>query len=361
MDFEKYIGEPDKQRLIDAMKRRPVDRVPNSEGLIEDKHVERMLGRKAGNTMSVGGDMAKGEASSDSMRPMLARDYIEVCNIIGQDAISVADLWTPFKKMDENGEWVAAFDKSTKNLKDFRKLKMPDDSDIGRTLKYVREYKEAVKGTKIGVSFGGGCLCQTLYEFVVGMEDFMLACYEDRDFIEEIMEVSTEYWVRFNKIIVKEGVDIFSIGDDIAFKTGLFIPPRLFKEIWVPRMARMIEPALEAGIPVQFHSDGKIDEIMDDLIEMGVDAVNPMDPYSIDYRDYKKRYGSRVTLTGNIDVEFPLAKGTPEDVEKDVKEHMDILKPGYGYIAGSSHSIVNYIPYDNFVTMINAIHKYGTY
>jgi uroporphyrinogen decarboxylase len=361
MDFEKYIGEPDKERVINAMRRQPVDRVPNSEGLIEDKHVEKMLGRNAGNTISVGGDMAKGEADTETMRPMHAGDYIEVCQIIGQDTISVADLWTPFKKMDENGKWVPAFDKSVKNINDFRKLKMPDDSDIKRTLKYVREYKEAVKGTRIGVAFGGGCLCQTLYEFVVGMESFMLACYEDRDFIEEIMEVSTEYWVKFFKTIIDEGIDVFTIGDDIAFKTGLFIPPGLFREIWVPRMARMIAPAKEAGLPVQFHSDGKIDEIIDDLIEMGVDSINPMDPYCIDYRDYKKRYGSRVALSGNIDVEFPLAKGTPEDVEKDVKEHMEVLKPGYGYIAGSSHSIVNYIPYENFVAMINAIHKYGAY
>jgi uroporphyrinogen decarboxylase len=361
MDFEKYIGEPDKERVIAAMRRQPVDRVPNLEALIEDKHVEKMLGRNAGNTISVGGDMAKGEASPDTIRPMLAGDYIEVCQIIGQDMISVVDLWTPFQKMDKEGKWVPAFDKSTKNIKDFRKLKVPGDADIDRTVKYIREYKAAVKGTKIGVSFGGGCICQTLYEFVVGMEDFMLACYEDRDFIEEIMEVSIEYWVMFSKKVVEEGIDAFSIGDDIAFKTGLFIPPKLFREIWVPRMARFLAPAKEAGLPVQFHSDGKIDEIIDDLVEIGVDSINPMDPYCIDYTDYKKRYGNRVALSGNIDVEFPLAKGTPEDVEKDVKKHMDVLKPGYGYIAGSSHSIVNYIPYENFVAMINAIHKYGVY
>ena len=54
-------------------------------------------------------------------------------------------------------------------------------------------------------------------------------------------------------------------------------------------------------------------------------------------------------------------KGTPEDVERDIKEHMDVLKPGGRWVAGSSHSIVNYIPHENFVTMINAIHKYGAY
>ena len=80
-----------------------------------------------------------------------------------------------------------------------------------------------------------------------------------------------------------------------------------------------------------------------------------------DYRDYKKRYGHRVSLHGNIDLRWPLAQGTPADVEKDVLAHMEVLKPGGRWIAGYSHSIVNYIPHENFVAMINAIHRHGVY
>ncbi len=100
---------------------------------------------------------------------------------------------------------------------------------------------------------------------------------------------------------------------------------------------------------------------MDDLIDIGITCLTPMDPYSIDYREYKKRYGDRIALHGNIDIENPLVEGTPEDVERDVKEHMDVLKPGGGYVCASSHSIVNYIPHENFIAMLNAIHKYGRY
>jgi uroporphyrinogen-III decarboxylase len=86
-----------------------------------------------------------------------------------------------------------------------------------------------------------------------------------------------------------------------------------------------------------------------------------MDPSGIDYRDYKKRYGTRLTLHGNIDITWPLVQGTPADVERDVRDHMDALKPGGRWIAGSAHSIVNYIPHENFLAMINAIHRYGAY
>ena len=123
----------------------------------------------------------------------------------------------------------------------------------------------------------------------------------------------------------------------------------------------MIRPALDAGIPVLFHSDGKIDDIVESLIDIGIQCINPLDPYGIDYRDYKKRFGSRVALWGNIDVEFPLAHGTVEDVERDVRAHMEVLKPGGRYVAGSSHSVTNFVPHENFVAMINAFHKYGCY
>ncbi len=359
MKFEEYKGRPDKQRLINAMTLQEVDRVPYYEALIEDRHVEKMLGRYAGNTMSIGGDIAKGE--SEGLRPMKAKDYVDICNITGQDIITVSDLWTPFKKEGRDGSLVPAFDKKVRNLNDFRKLVMPDYSNIEKNCRYIREYREAAKGTKIGVAAGGCAMMQTLYEFVVGFSDFMLVTSEDMGFVEEMIDVSTDYWYSFSKAAVAEGIDVFTIGDDIAFRNGLFFQPEIIKKIWLPKIAKIIEPAVEAGIPVQFHSDGKIDDIVEGLIDIGVNCLNPMDPYCVDYREYKKKYGSRIALSGNIDIQFPLATGSPGDVEKDVKEHMEVLKPGFGYICCSSHSIVNYVPHENFIAMVNSIHKYGKY
>jgi hypothetical protein len=285
--IDPYIGKPDIKRLIAAFKRQPVDRVPNFEVLYEDQHVEKFLGRYAGNTLAYGGDPAKGVVDPDIVRPMFPDDFIDLCEIIGQDAMVFdAGIWAPFKRKDASGKLVAVADRSIKTRKDFESLILDSDRQIN-------------------------------------------------DFV----------WP----------------ADDVAFKTGLFIPPKIMKEIWVPRMARIMEPAVNAGIPVMFHSDGKIDDMVEDLIEMGLNCLNPMDPYGIDYREYKKKYGSRLCLSGNVDIEFPLSKGTPEDIDKDVKEHMDILKPGYGYVATCSHSIVNYIPHENVIAYLNAIHKYGIY
>jgi len=360
MQLEPYIGEPDVERLKAALKGKPVDRVPNFENLVDDQHVAKLLGRQAGNTLSYGGDPAKGAGEAVG-RPMKAADFLEFCQLTGQDVMVIEALWTPFKKRTPDGTLKTVADRSVKTRQDWEALVLPGEADIEDRLQYIREYKEAVKGTRIGVMLLGGCILQTLYEMVVGLTDFMMMCYEQRDLVEEMLEVSTVYFEKLSEAAVKEGIDILYVADDFAWKNGLMIPPALFKEIWLHRMARIIAPAVNRGIPVMFHSDGKIDDAVEWLIDIGVDGINPMDPYGIDYRDYKKRFGSRLTLSGNIDVEWPLVHGTPEDVERDVKEHMDVLKPGGRYIAGSSHSITNFVPHENYIAMLNAIHRYGVY
>ena len=361
--LDTYAGEPDIKRLLAAFRRQAVDRVPNFEILYEDQHVEKFLGRFAGNTLSYGGDPAKG-ANEDQGRPMYPNDYLDLCEIIGQDAICFnAGIWTPYKRKDKDGNLIPAYNKDLKTREDYKELLLDSDGQIADVKKYLKEYKEAItsRNSKIGIVGVYGCMLQTLYEFVVGMNKFMMMVYEDRNLVEEMLEESAVHFTRTTKVLVDGGVDFIFIGDDIAFKTGLFIPPKLMKEIWVPRMARIFEPAVNAGIPVMFHSDGKIDDTVEDLIDMGLSCLNPMDPYGVDYADYKKRYGDRLCLSGNLDIEFPLSNGTPEDVDADVKKHMEILKPGNGYVATCSHTIVNYIPHENLIAYLNAIHKYGKY
>ena len=361
--LDPYTGEPDVARLLATFKREPVDRVPNFEVLYEDQHVEKFLGKFAGNTLAYGGDPAKG-ADAEQGRPMYPEEYLDLCEMIGQDALVFdAGLWTPYRRKDEEGNLVPAYKRDVKTRADYEELILDSDGAIENLKKYLKEYKDAIakRNSKIGVSGLYGCISQTLYEFVIGMNDFMMMVYEDRDLIEEMLEESTVHFIKITQTLVDGGADFIWPADDVAFKTGLFIPPKLMKEMWVPRMARIMEPAVNAGVPVMFHSDGKIDDIVEDLIEMGLDCLNPMDPYGVDYADYKKRYGDRLCLSGNVDIEFPLSKGTPEDVDADVKKHMDVLKPGYGYVATVSHSVVNYIPHENVIAYLNAIHKYGKY
>ncbi|MFA5866126.1 MAG: uroporphyrinogen decarboxylase family protein [Phycisphaerae bacterium] len=359
--LEPFVGESDKARLRACLRGENTDRVPNFEILIEDQHVEKLLGRKAGNTLGVGGNPGKGSEAAEGVRPMYPKDYIELCKIIGQDAIALENLWTPIKTRKADGTIGLLNDRSFKSREDLQRVMWPNEADIEERLQYVREYVAAAKGTGIGVIFCGCSIFQTLYEFVIGMHDCMILMVEEPDLFHELMAKSADYFSELARRTVREGVDFFFLADDFAFNTGLFVRPELFEKFWRPHFDRIMAPAREANIPILFHSDGKVDDAMEMLLDMGVSCVTPMDTSGVDYRDFKKRYGHRVTLHGNIDLQWPLATGTPAEVEKDVKAHMDVLKPGGRWIAGSSHSIVNYIPHDNFITMINAIHRYGKY
>ena len=119
---------------------------------------------------------------------------------------------------------------------DFVSLSLEQGIDITKeeTLAKIKEYKDAAKerNSKIGVSCIYGCILQSLYEFVVGMNDFMIMVYEDRELVEDMLEVSTEHYVKLTKKLVEGGIDFIFPADDVAFKTGLFIPPKIFKEIW---------------------------------------------------------------------------------------------------------------------------------
>jgi uroporphyrinogen-III decarboxylase len=359
--IEPYPGPPDKNRLIAAMRGEPTDRVPNFEVLIEDQHVERLLGRPAGNTLGVGGDPAKGSEAAQGVRFMDPQDYLELCRILGQDAIVLENLWTPIKQRRPDGSVVAWNDRSLKTRADLERIVWPDEDDLREKIGSVRQYVAAARGTGVGVMFLCGCIFQTLYEFVIGMDDCMVMTVDDPDLLDELMACSADYFAELVRRAVAEGVDIVFLADDFAYNKGLFIEPQRFARLWRPHFDRLVAPAREACKPILFHSDGKLDDAVEMLLDMGVDALHPMDPSGIDYREYKRRYGRRVTLCGNIDIAWPLVHGTPEDVERDVQEHIDALKPGGRWIAGSSHSIVNYIPHDNFVSMINSIHKYGRY
>ncbi|MHB1347608.1 MAG: uroporphyrinogen decarboxylase family protein [Candidatus Humimicrobiaceae bacterium] len=378
LKFKEYSGKPDKNRLINAMKGEPVDRVPNFEVLIEDQIVEKILGRSIGSS-ALGSidDVSKNAInkaekvhknldmdSEKETRPVYAKDYAELCERIGQDAIVLGEWYAPFLAIDKDGRKVAVRNKDFKNRKDIKnRMIMPSENmDYFKRIEpFLKEYQEEAGKKNLAVMVSIGDLLQQIYEFIFGIEDFSYLLYDDLSLIEELIEEGVNYWTGFSKYLVAQNTDLICFADDVAYKSGLFIQHKMFKKIYLSRYKRILEPVVNAGKPIWFHSDGKIYEILDDLINMGVTCINPMEPYSMDYKYLKQRYGKKLTLMGNIDVGFPLSEGTPEDVRKDIEEHMKVLKPGYRYIAATSHSMGNYIPDENIVAFFDAIHEFGVY
>jgi hypothetical protein len=378
LKFRREPGKPDKNRIISAMKGEPVDRVPNFEILIQDKLVEKILGRHIGSS-AIGyinksdselRDAAQNCGGSVKMpnyelRPIYAKDYIELCMSIGQDAIAIGQWIAPFFIKNVDGSLEFAKKGKFKNRADVKsRLVLPTENmDYFKNWlgPYITEYKEAAGRENIAVMASCGEVFEQVYEHIFGLENFSLLLRDDFSLIEELMDAGVEYWVSAVKFMLQEGVDLIQFADDFAYKSGLLMNPDKFRKLWVKRYKRIIEPVANSGRPVCFHSDGNIMEMIDDLIEMGVTCINPLEPYSMDIEFVKKRYGKRLSLMGNIDTGFPLSQGGPEDVREDVRKHIEMLKPEFGYICASSHTLDNTIPEENVVAFFDAIHEYGVY
>jgi uroporphyrinogen-III decarboxylase len=354
------LKKPSIERLLTVMQGGIPDRVPHYEILTESRNVKYFLGRDLGSTMA-----ASRGASEDVFvaPPIDPEDYIELCYKTSQDAMTLEALWTPFKYEDEKGKLHIINDGRINSLKDLEKVIRPSlKLDIEPRREITRNYVRAAKGTGVGVTSIMGAFFQACYYFLCDFNEFLTNIYVDREFIETLMDLCVDYYVKMTEMYVEEGIDFLFVADDIAYRQGSFIEPNLLKELWLPRMNRIIKPAKEAGMPVMFHSCGNLTSIMESIImELDIDAINPIEPYSMDIYDIKKKYGQEVALCGNIDIAGPLAFGTPEEVRQEVKEHMEGLKEGGRYIMSTCHSIMDDIVPENFQAMIDATIEFGAY
>ncbi|MFW5769793.1 MAG: uroporphyrinogen decarboxylase family protein [Spirochaetota bacterium] len=354
------LRKPDVNRLLAVMRGEIPDRVPIFEILIEPRNVKALLGKDVGSTMAA----SRGATDTVGVAPpMDPADFMEICNKVSMDAMTIEALWTPLKYRDDKGDIHVVTDGRIKDWESLEKAIRPDwETDLKPRRDIVRNYVKAAQGTGIGVNLCFGAFFQACYFFLCEFNTFLLKVYEDREFVETLMDICVDYYIQLAEMGIEEGIDFLFFADDIAFKTGTFMEPELFKELWLPRAKRLLQPAKDAGIPVMFHSCGNLTDIMDNIVmEMGIDVLNPIEPYSMDIFDIKDRYGDKLTLSGNIDIAGPLAFGTPEDAAKEVREKVEYLKKGGRYILSTNHSIMDDIPPENYRAMIETGLEHGVY
>jgi len=359
MTKSEQIKKPDKERIIASLRGQSVDRVPHFEVAIEDSVCKAIVGKDVGSTLAA----SRGASDKTFVTPpMDPKDYIEICNFNGQDVIGFEALWAPFKYKDEKGDLHIINDGRIKSFEDLEKAVLPDwEMDFKPRKQYFDIYNKALEGTNIGTFMLTGPIFQTCYTFLVGFEDFFEMTYTDTELIEHLMDLCLDYYLKVVEIALESNITFMYLGDDVAYKSGMFMKPDKFLELWKPRYMKMVNLIKQAGVPILFHSCGDITDIFDDLLEMGMDGINPIEPYCMNIFDVKEKYGDKVTISGNIDIAGPLAFGTPDDVRKDVREHLEKLKPGYRYICSTNHSVMNDIPFENYKAMVETIHEFGVY
>jgi uroporphyrinogen-III decarboxylase len=159
------------------------------------------------------------------------------------------------------------------------------------------------------------------------------------------------------KRLVQMGVDMVWTGDDVGGQNALIISPDCWRKFLKPRMANFIAElkAINPQVKVAYHSDGMITPLIPELIEIGVDVLNPIQPASMDPEEIKRQFGKRLCFWGSIDEQHTLPFGTPAEVRQEVTERLKTIGKNGGLILAPTHHVQLDTPMENFWAMQKAI------
>lgn len=340
-------------RLLTALRHGEPDRLPHLELWVTSKPVyEYVLDRK------LNYDVEDARVGGISVAP---EDCVEFAARLGMDAVLCNFSWRPnnvFRAASDGTEHYV--DGSVKSRADLDRLEPPVSLD--RQFGYLERYLRAAEGTGVGVIANFTSFFDSAM-LAVGVSDAFLLFYDDRPFLEDLMDIILAHQEKVMRAVCERyGSEIafFMVNDDIGHNDGLMIHPDMFLDIFPHRMKRLIAPAKERGKLLLMHTDGRMEKILPILHDVGIDAVHPIEPESNDIAEVKERWKGKMAFIGNIPTVL-LAYGSKEEIEERVRDYCVRLAPGGGYVLGSSTSIMEGIPPENFVAMTRAAHKYGVY
>ena len=237
--------------------------------------------------------------------------------------------------------------------KDLTGLSLPDPTEEGLnadavTFTQQKEDYAAWFVTRVGIF-------PTLLS--LGVERFSIALYDDRDLVETVLDWYTDWMVEVAERVCRLNFDAFVSTDDMAFNTAPYFSPKVFRELVLPRYRRVAE---KVSIPWIIHSDGNILPFLDDLMDLGIAGLHPLEKGAVDIRDIKTRYGDRLCLLGNVDLNL-LGMGPPEDVRQEVRGLIRDVGPDGGYVVTCGNSLAGYLIPENVLALGNAVREFGEY
>lgn len=244
-----------------------------------------------------------------------------------------------------------------------KEFKFPDPHAAGRYEGAKQDVKEF--GDEFFVI--GDCEL-TMFEMswhLVGMEKYLRDLTLGEDYTEILLQKSIDWTRGVAEELAELGVDALWFGDDVGAQDGLLISPDLWREKFKPKYKEVFEEIreIDSEITIIFHSDGAVAPLIDDLIEIGVDVFNPVQPGVPGHEPdvLQERFGERVSFFGSIDQQQLLPNGSTSEIETEVKEKIDVLGEDGGFMIAPAHIIQSDTPPGNVEAFINSAREYGKY
>lgn len=329
------------------------DRVPLGDVTIDMTHKERFIGRPIKNVAdeiefwaTAGFDFITAEAGIQTSRLMTSSKQI------------VKAQYALFDYGETERGWVEEHKGLIQTEEDFENFPWPsvDALDFSRFDNISKVLPSSMK-----IMGALGKIFNSVWWFM-GFETFAESVVENPDLVQRMFDkIATIQLEVLDRMLEYDEVGAIIHADDLAYSEALMISPRHLRRFVFPWFKELVDRIHAKGKLAIFHSDGKLTEVMPDIIDCGFDAVHPFEPKAMDIFEMKRLYGDRICLMGNIDLGYTLTRGTPEEVIAECKQRIRELAPGGGYCLASSNSIPEYVPYENFLALLNTVYEYGRY
>ena len=347
-----------RERILAALNRQPVDRIPYCEHLVDVRVAASMVGgieQLTDDAIAI--EMFNSGNSSMQFRSAF-RIEPNISRAIGRDNVSFWESIYMFPghkiyALDQEQTHLGfSADGAIKTRRDIDQLVLRNlDDEFWQAAQTFLENK------------GDFAACAVFFLGIdpmwhsMGYEHFALSMFDDPTLVEALLDKLTDWLAEMVEGLCTLDFDFMWAADDIAHRTGTMFSPDHYRELLLPYQHKVAEKITKPWI---FHSDGNLMPILDDLLSLGMNAIHPLEPGAMDPVALKRHYGDRLALVGNIDVDL-LSQGAPEQVRQEVQERINQLGPDYGYLLSSSNSITDYCLPENVWAMLEALREYGVY
>lgn len=203
--------------------------------------------------------------------------------------------------------------------------------------------------------------------YLRGFEKMMIDLVSNPDLACAILDIMLEYQIgQFDELLSRTGnlVDVILCGDDLATQNSPFVSLELYRKFIKPRQKKLYDfIKTKTNAPIFYHSCGAVSSFIPELIEIGVQILNPIQVKAkgMDLRKLKKEYGKQIVFWGGVDTQYVLPFGKPSEVRDEVRRRIDELAPGGGYVLSAVHNIQADVPPQNIIAMFEEAIQYGRY
>jgi len=343
--------KPDFERLRTALLCGEPDRVPLADLAIAKNIKEAFLGKPV-------------ETVKDDIEFWAAAgyDYIKLSAIVDINPGKISNA-SGTKLKDENTgvvrNWATEARGVITNMEEFEKYTFPSFEN-GISLSPFEQAGDFLpSGMKVVGHYGD---IFTWIWTLMGFETFSMALFDQPELVDRMFETigSIEYQI-FERIVEYDCVGALWYSDDVAYTESLMVSPTTLRQYLFPWMKKIGDLCKAKGIPFIYHSDGDLFPVFDDIIDCGVNAIQPIEPKAMDIIKVKERVKDKLCVIGNIDLIYTLTRGTVEEVEAEVKERISTVGPGGGYVLGTANTVPDYVKSENYRAMVESCLKYGKY